>query len=143
MQDTPLINFHFQVEWGGSRIGFSEVSGLKVETKIIEYREGSSPVYSPIKIPGGQQYSNIILKRGAFKGDNEFYKWFNTVSLSSIERRDVTISLLDEKHEPIMVWRILNAWPTSVKYAELNAMKSKILIERLELAHEGIRVDNP
>ena len=28
MQQYPLPVFHFRVEWGGTRIGFSEVTGL-------------------------------------------------------------------------------------------------------------------
>ena len=43
----PLTSFHFSVDWGGSRIGFSEVSGLDMSIKPIYYREGSSPNYAP------------------------------------------------------------------------------------------------
>jgi len=38
----PIPVFHFQVEWGGTRIGFTEVSGLTTELQPIEYREGSA-----------------------------------------------------------------------------------------------------
>lgn len=137
----PLVNFHYSVEWGGINIGFSEVSGLTAKNELIEYRSGSSPVYSTIKLPGMRKYSNIILKRGSYQGDNEFFEWFNTVQLSNVERRDITINLLNEEHIPIIVWKIRNAWPIALKFAELNAIKSKILIERLEIAHEGFRVE--
>lgn len=140
MKNSPLVNFHFIVEWGGTKIGFSEVSGLIVEQEVLEYREGASPIYSTIKIPGKKNYSNIILKRGVFQEDNEFYDWFNTVQLSSVERRDITISLLNEDHEPTVVWKIKNAWPVAVRSAELNAAKSEILFESLEIAHEGFSV---
>jgi len=39
----PLPVFHFIVEWGGKRIGFSEVTGLTQENQAIEYRDGSFP----------------------------------------------------------------------------------------------------
>ena len=42
----PLVKFHFSVDWGGTNIGFTEVSGLDVETELIEYRQGASPEYS-------------------------------------------------------------------------------------------------
>ena len=96
MADYPLPKFHFQVEWGGARIGFTEVSGLDVETEIIEYRDGSRPEYTTSKIPGMQKYGNITLKRGVFASDNEYYNWWNTVSLNTIERRDITVSLLND-----------------------------------------------
>ena len=43
MANYPLPKFHFQVEWGGKNIGFTEVTGLTVETEAIEYRHGASP----------------------------------------------------------------------------------------------------
>ena len=36
----PLPAFHFTVEWGGKRVGFTEVSGLTQENQAIEYRDG-------------------------------------------------------------------------------------------------------
>ena len=87
----PLPKFHFSVDWKGTKIGFTEVSGLDVETEVIEYRQGASPEYSKIKMPGMQKYANITLKRGTFASDNEYYAWWNTVKLNTIERRDITI----------------------------------------------------
>lgn len=106
----PLPKFHFQVEWGGSRLGFTEVSGLNVETDMIEYREGNMPEYHKLNMPGMQKLSKITMKRGTFKKDNDFYNWWNTVALNTIERRDLTISLLNEKHEPVVVWKVKHAW---------------------------------
>ena len=34
MADYPLPKFHFQVEWGGTQIGFTEVSGLDVAVTL-------------------------------------------------------------------------------------------------------------
>jgi hypothetical protein len=31
-------------------------------------------------------------------GDSDFYKWINTTSLNTVERRDIIISLLNETH---------------------------------------------
>ena len=42
MATYPIPKFHFQVEWGGARIGFTEVTGLTIENEVIEYREGTS-----------------------------------------------------------------------------------------------------
>ena len=134
----PLPKFHFQLEWGGERIGFTEVSGLDVETEVIEYREGSSPDYSKIKMPGMQKYSNITMKRGTFIGDNNFFEWWNTVALNTIERRDITITLLNEAHEPVVVWNVRNAWPVKVQSTDLKADGNEVAIETLELAHEGL-----
>jgi phage tail-like protein len=142
MANYPLPKFHFLVEWGGTKIGFSEVSGLEVTTELIEYRDGASPEYSKIKMPGMQSFSNITLKRGIFQGDNEFYQWWNTVALNTIERRDLIISLLNESHEPVVVWKVKNAWPLKVQSTDLNATGNEAAIETMEIAHEGLTMQN-
>lgn len=139
----PLPKFHFQVEWGGTRIGFTEVTGLTVETQPIEYREGSSPEYHKLKMPGMQKFDNVTLKRGIMKSDNEFYKWWNTVALNTIERRDLIISLLNEAHQPVFVWKIKNAWPVKVSGTDLKADGNEVAIESIEIAHEGLVMETP
>ncbi len=138
----PLPKFHFRVEWGGTNLGFSEVSGLNIETKPIEYRDGISPEFSKIKMPGMIEYPNITFKRGVFKGDNEFYNWFNTISLNTVERRDITISLLNENHEPVVVWKVHNAFPLKVQSTDLKGDGSEVAIEQLDIAHEGLTIEN-
>lgn len=138
----PLVKFHFQVEWGGTKIGFTEVSGLDVETEVVEYREGNSPEYSKIKMPGMQKFSNLTLKRGTFKSDNEYFAWWNTVKLNTIERRDITISLLNEEHAPVITWKVKNAWPSKVQSTDLKAEGNEVAIESMEIVHEGLSIQN-
>ncbi len=138
----PLVKFHFQVEWGGTKIGFTEVSGLDVETEVVEYRHGASPEYSKIKMPGMQKFSNITLKRGTFASDNEYFNWWNSVKLNTIERRDITISLLNEEHEPVVTWKVKNAWPTKVQSTDLKADGNEVAIESMEIVHEGLTIQN-
>lgn len=142
MAEYPLPKFHFQVDWGGTKIGFTEVTGLEVSTDKIEYRDGASPEYTKIRMPGMQTYGDLTLKRGIFAGDNEFYDWWNTVSLNTIERRDITISLLNENHEPAVVWKVKNAWPTKVTSTNLSSTGNEVAIETLVLTHEGLTMEN-
>ena len=143
MADYPLPKFHFQVEWGGTQIGFTEVSGLDVETEMIEYRHGASPEYNKTRFPGMQKYSNITMKRGTFLSDNEFYDWWReTLEFESIQRRDLTISLLNEAHEPVVVWKVKNAWPTKVQSTDLKSDGNEVAIESIEIVHEGLTIQN-
>lgn len=149
MADYPLPKFHFQVEWGGTKIGFTEVSGLDVETEVIEYRHGASKEYSKTKQPGMIKYSNITLKRGTFQSDNEYYDWWKENvffqegnSTGSKYRRDITVSMLNEEHEPIVVWKIKNAWALKVQSTDLKADGNEIAVETIELAHEGLTIQN-
>jgi phage tail-like protein len=141
MAEYPLPKFHFRVEWGGTKIGFTEVSGLDKSLDVIEYRDGASPEYHKIKMPGMHKFSNITLKRGSFKGDNEFFAWLKTVQLNTIERRDLIIALLNEAHEPVITWKIKNAWPVKVQSTDLKADGNEVAIETMELAHEGLEIE--
>lgn len=142
MTNYPLPKFHFQVEWGEATLAFTEVSGLDVEAEVIEYREGSNKEYHKIKMPGLQKFGNITLKRGTFQGDNKFYEWYDTIALNTVQRRDLTISLLNEAHEPVIVWKIKQAWPLKVQSTDLKADGNEVAIETLEVAHEGLVVQN-
>jgi phage tail-like protein len=142
MPEYPLPKFHFQVDWGGTNISFTEVTGLEVTTEKLEYRGGASPEYNKLNFPGMQTYGDLTLKRGVFAGDNEFYDWWNTVALNTVERRDITISLLNESHEPVVVWKVKNAWPTKVTSTDLNSTGTDVAVETLVLAHEGLTMEH-
>ena len=138
MPTYPLPKFHFIVQWGAVRVGFTEVTGLDIQVDPIEYREGSSLESTKIKMPGMLKYSNITLKRGSMTGDSDFYKWINTVSLNTVERRDVIISLLNEEHTPVMTWKAKNAFPVKVQASDLKADGNEVAVETIEIAHEGL-----
>lgn len=143
-KNYPLPKFHFEVLWGGTRIGFTEVSGLETETEVIEYRDGARPLYHKSKQPGLTKYSNVTLKRGVFKADFEFFQWwiktFNFQEGIAKYRRDISIRLLDESHVPIIIWNLANAWPCRVKWGTLDAMANEVLLEELEITHEGLTI---
>ena len=149
MADYPLPKFHFQVEWGGTKIGFTEVSGLNFQTDVIEYRHGASPEYNMLKQPGLTKYSDITLKRGTFESDNEFYDWWNANKsfqenneTGSLFRRDITISLLNESHEPMVAWNVRNAWVKELQTTNLKSDASEVAIETVVLCHEGLTVEH-
>jgi phage tail-like protein len=140
MATYPLPKFHFQVQWGGERIGFTEVTGLDMQVEAIEYREGSSPEYSKVKMPGMHKFSNLTLKRGSIAGDSDFYKWVNEISLTKVTRRDIVISLLNETHAPVMSWKAKQAFPVKLQASDLKADGNEVAIETIELAHEGLNI---
>jgi len=149
MSDYPIQNFHFNVEWGGTKIGFQKVRNLGVGTFYHEFRHGASPEYSTIKLPGRQYFDNIILERGVFQSDNEFFDWWKSTSFfqegnstGSRFRRDITISILNENHEPIIVIKVRNVFPVRLRVSDLDALSNGIEIEMIELVHEGLIIQN-
>mgnify|MGYP000008778103 CR=1 FL=1 len=140
--DYPLSKFHFMVEWGGTRISASEITGLSAEFGIVEYPDGSSRLSSSSLMPGLMKPNRITLKRGVVKGDNEYFEWLATANFNTIEKRDLVIKLLDENHEPLLVWYLSNAFPVKLEWSDLKALTSEPVIESLEVVYEKMAVEN-
>lgn len=138
----PLPKFHFEVDWGGAKIGFSEVTGLSVTQEVIQYRDGEMKEMTFLKQAGLRKYSNITLKRGTFATDNDYFKWWDSVKIQNYsDRRDLTIKLLDENHSPVVTWKVKKAWPTKIESTNLKADANEVAIETLEIAHEGFTIE--
>ena len=141
METSPLPAYHFVVDWGGTRIGFSQISGLSISVDVTEFNDGSDPTNTSRKMPGRLHYSNIILKRGIVKGDKDFYDWMHSIHMNTVERRNILIKLLDENHEPVVSWKVKNAFPVRFTGPILTANACTIAVEELELAHEGFTLE--
>jgi len=138
----PLPKFNFRVKWDNTELEFQEVSGLDSESLVLEYRAGDSPIFSSVKMPGMSKTSNITLKKGVFDNDNAIWDWFADIQMNTIVRKTLTISLLDEAGDPTMVWTLQNAFPIKVTGTDLKAIGSEVEIECIEIAHEGIVLEN-
>ncbi|MFK8006925.1 MAG: phage tail protein [Saprospiraceae bacterium] len=135
----PLPKFKFSVDWGSQKnIAFQEVSGMEVESQIIEYRGSNSPEYATVKMPGIVKYGNITMKRGIFTADNLFWKWYDQINMNTIKRQTVTIKLLDEKNKVQVTWTLHNAWPTKITATDLKSDANEVAIDTIEIAHEKL-----
>lgn len=139
MAEYPLPKFHFQVDWGGAKLSFTEATGLDMQVEVIEYRHGDSKDFSKIKMPGMRKFSNITLKRGTFQGDHDYYDWLSDIQDDRAnKRRDVVIRLLNEKHEPVVSWKAIRCFPVKVQASDLKSDGNEVAIETVEIAHEGL-----
>jgi phage tail-like protein len=140
-QEYPIPRFHFQVDWGGKKISFTEVTGLVMEREKIEYRHSDSLDFNKISMPGMVKNSNITLKRGKFEGDFDYNTWLEDIANDRVEnRRDITIRLLNEKHKPVAAWTAARCFPVKVTAPDLKSDANEIAIESLEIAHEGLKL---
>lgn len=138
----PLPKFYFQVKWDDSEMAFQEVSGLDIESEVLEYRAGNSKVFSKVKMPGMVKFGNITMKKGVFVKDNAIWDWFAEIKMNTIKRKPLTISLLDEGGAPTMVWKVQNAFPSKITGTDLKAEGNEIAVESIEIAHEGFVIEN-
>ena len=139
-QFWPLPKFYFSVDIGEfTDLPFQEVSGLDIDTEVIEYRHGNSPNHSAIKMPGLMKYGDVTLKKGVFANDNQFYTWIKEIELNTYKRVTVVIRLLDEKNAPRMTWTLTNAFAQKVTPTDMNSQSSEAGIETIVFTHEGMK----
>lgn len=134
----PIPKFSFEVIIDGQHSRFAEVTGLDIETQVIEYRAGNSKQFAPVKMPGLQKFGNLTLKKGIFPGNSKILEWFGAVQMNTIKRATITINLLDEAGAPAMSWTLTNAFPSKITGTDLKADGNEVAVESIEIAHEGL-----
>lgn len=135
-----VLDNHFRVEWGGTRVDFTEVHGLSFQREVVLFREGSQLSEPARKLPGLEEVRNVILRRYLQKNDLEMYDWWKEQALQE-SSRDVAIKLLDKQHKPIFVWLLRDAFPARVTYSPLTAHKAQPMIEEVELAFDSMHLE--
>ncbi len=170
----PLRSFRFYAEFkalGGNQFsdkivsggtgwvgGFTNISGLNINTQAIQYREGgyNTTVH---QVPGMTTFSPITLQRGVLDGNDQAITWMRglfaaasgdglaTASAGKTFRVNVDIYVMDHpnagptnQNTPKMGFRVHNAWITGLNYTDLNANDGALLFESMQLVHEGLSV---
>ena len=171
----PLRSFRFYVEFlapqQGSKVsnkitgfsgGFTQVSGLGINTQSIAYREGgyNTTIH---QIPGMTTFVPVTFQRGVLYGNDQAITWmkglFSAASGEGLNtgtnknfRVNIDIYVMDHPNAsatpgtpaddnlPRMRFRVHNAWITGLNYNELNAGDGGILFESMTLVHEGLSV---
>jgi len=138
IRNDPYIAFNFLVEIEGLLVGgFTEVTGLQIETEVKDYREGGLNKYIH-KLAGPTRYpSNLILKYGLTDIET-LWNWHQDVTQGIIKRKNGTIYLLDRQRIPAMWWDFMEAYPVKWTGPELRADSNTVAVETIELVHRGI-----
>jgi len=138
------VNFLFQVEFQlGSEsfdLRFQSVTGLDSTLDTETVKEGGENRFEHV-LPVRRKYGPLVLKRGLLSpSESKLTKWlkeaFDDEKVNPIP--NLNISLLNEEHEVLMIWKVNNVWPRSWKIGELNAERGEVLIETLELNYNRL-----
>lgn len=137
----PYKNFRFLVEIEGIvQAGFSEVTIPDSSQAPIEYREGNDKTPTMRKIPGLIKYGNVVLQWGT-TDSMELYQWRKAIEDGKTAdlRKNMAVIVLDDEGQATARWEFSQAWPTKYDAPDLKAAGNEIAIEKLEIAHEGMR----
>jgi len=125
------------VEIGGiEQARFTECSGLQGEVDVLSYEEGGCNNYIH-KLPGRAKFSNITLKKGV-SFDDELWLWFQGVVEGVIVRKNISVLLMDSDGSTVKRWNLFNAYPVKYVSPPMATSKNEVIIETIELAHEGM-----
>lgn len=133
----PYQSCNFIVEIEGLLVGgFSECSGLNVEVEMHEYREGGQNQFVH-RFAGATRHPPLVLKHGMSPLDG-LWGWHQEVAAGDIQRRNGTIYLLNQQRVPVLWWHFREALPLKWSGPDLQADRSAIAVESVELAHRGL-----
>lgn len=129
----PYRAYNFKLDINGVTEGhFTECTGLDVRVQPIAYREaGANQVVH--YVPGRLEYGAVTLRYG-LTSSSELWDWFMTVVKGKVERRNVSIILLDsDGSTEVMRWNLQNAWPSEWNGATLDARGREVAIASLTI----------
>lgn len=173
----PLRSFRFHVEFlapqQGSKVsdkitgfkgGFTQISGLGINTQSIAYREGgyNTTIH---QVPGMTTFNPITLNRGVIVGNDQGINWMrhlfaaaagDGIALGDNDFRcDLKIYVMDHpaasnatatttgaggSNTPKMGFHVHNAWISTLNYSDLDAGGNNLMVETIGLVHEGLSV---
>jgi phage tail-like protein len=141
----PPVGFHFKVEVLGlppndHDVRFTEISGLSVEMSTEEVAEGGENRFVQ-KYPVRAKYPDLVLKRGLLL-NSEVINWIRKcIEDLVIQPKNIDIKLLNEEHQPLLTWHVVNAYPTKWAVSDFNASNNVVMIESIQLFYQYFRTD--
>jgi phage tail-like protein len=141
----PPLGFHFKVEVldlppNDGDVRFTEVSGLSVEMNTEDFPEGGQNRFVQ-KYPTRAKYGDLVLKRGMLIS-SEVLKWIRgCIEDYEIQPKNVDVKLLNENHDPLITWHVVNAFPVKWAVSDLNASNNAVVIETLQMSYQYFSVD--
>ncbi|MEO1517071.1 MAG: phage tail protein [Bacteroidota bacterium] len=135
----PPVGFHFSVDFELSSAGqndfrFQQVNGLSVTVETEEYAEGGENRFIH-HLPKRTKYADLSLSRGMFVGSGIIDWCRDAIENFEFQPINITISLLNESHEPLSAWYVVGAFPLEWSVSDFNAEESKLVIEQIKLKY--------
>ena len=124
----------FNVEMDGIIVGGCHtVEGLEHEHEVVEFQDGDDK--ETHYRPGRQKAGRVKITRD-FSATKEFFNWRKTVLDGKVERKSVSIILLNDAGEEAMRYNLFECWPIKYKGPDLNSRNSAHATEAIEIAYE-------
>jgi phage tail-like protein len=142
--------FYFEASPGVTEKMILEVSGLSAESpaaggdKVLGSGKGAINLRQAA--PTRVKFSPVVVKIVATE-ERDLYEWYAQCnknegggnSWSNQNRKEASISVLDQEGKIRARWEIINAYPTKYEGPKLEASSNDVANETITLVHEGIK----
>jgi phage tail-like protein len=140
-QETAGAHY-FKLDLGGNQTDgyFKELDGIGSENEVMVHTtadEQGKPLVQ--KYPGQLKWNNITLKRGV-DAKNALWNWRKQVIDGNITeaRKECKIEVINWKGETVVTYSFVGAWPCRYSAPGLSAASNEVMVEEIEIAHEGM-----
>jgi phage tail-like protein len=137
-RNDPVPTFRFTVRFDDLPPGgFSDCTGLTVETEVQDFREGGLNTHTWKFVTRSKQ-SNLTLKRGIV--NRVLWQWYDDIVNGKMQFRNGTIIVHDPAGEKdALEFQIIHAFPVKWAGSDLSASQNNLAVETVEFAHQGLQ----
>jgi len=133
---------YFKIDLGGAEAAgfFKEINGIGSEHEVVVHTTGDAKGKSVVqKYPGQLKWIKITLKRGV-DSNNALWTWRKQVTDGQVvqARKECKIEVLDWTGATVVTYSFVNAWPCRYSAPGLSAGGNEVMVEEIEIAHEGM-----
>jgi len=142
--EYPLVVYNYKVEIGSDAVAFSEISGLSTSYETTTFKESQTESGIPgprvMHMPAQAPATTVTLKKGIVRGASvaALYDWISATQLNLTEKKDIYIRLCDENGDPVISWKVNNAFPTKLEAPSFDANSNDVAVESMELTADGV-----
>lgn len=146
----PYRNFNFRIVMGGVEVAACrKMSALDATVNVVKFRAGNSASSVDESMPGRTEYAPVTFEAGVTT-DDTFKAWayqlidhahepLRQKRLSEDEfRKDIEVRVLDVDGTEVRAYKLFHCFVSKFTHiSDLSADGQDVLIETLEITHEG------
>jgi phage tail-like protein len=136
------VGYLFKVSIDGVELGsFTKVDGIGARYDVMTVKEGGENGFVH-QLPGRINYDNIKISRPVDKSSGNLARWFGTFQRElgqSKHYKSITASIeaLGSDNKPVATWNLIGVLPVRYSGPSFQAGGGSVLIETVEIAHNG------
>jgi phage tail-like protein len=138
----PMTGLSFVLEVDGAQMAmFATCSGVGSTSEVIENKTTAPDGTIVIrKVPGRLKWSNLVLERG-LDNSTRLWTWRQQVvdGKADAARKNGAVVAMGQEGKALLRWEFVAGWPCGWSVSSHDDAGG-LAIERLEIAHEGLKL---